>query len=51
MEGEKWPISLLIEQLLNCPDIMPGSLCDSLGLPRESSVAQGVRVLSSDLAA
>ena len=51
IDEEKRPIRWLIGQLWNCMDIMPGSLCENLGLSEGSTYAQGVRFLWSDLAA
>ena len=45
LERGKW----ITGQLWNCTDIMPGTLCDDLELPRGSSYAKGARKLRSQI--
>ena len=49
-DEEGRPIKWLIGQLWNCSDVMPGSYCLDVDLPRGSSYAQAVRKLAKDLA-
>jgi TPR repeat protein len=49
--GQSLCVAEIIESLWNCDDVMPDVLCNNLRMPLDSTYAQGVSELGSDLMA
>lgn len=43
VDEERRPLRWLVGQLWNCTDILPGTECEDLDIPRGSTYAQAVR--------